>query len=368
MKNCDNIRPFSTAMLIIIFCAMCVIDINAQIRNDIFNTNTQLSIRRPNVSKSSQCGISAQENDTQYELYRNVIRRNLWLEGQGEPITQDVANKLPCYFRLSMKNKEGHYQFVEALHGEELTSNHDISPYILDKKRVNETKHSPNTWDSRFATIGQWLITSDLEGKNVVEERAYEAKANGANLIYAFQPIYNDSNHVTGSYTDSWGLPIDVNDWEDHYYGSVVYVTLNSQGLDSIVDHIDSHGLCRYNEYGADQTRYRYDSKNRLVSVTSHNTVGDLVNDKRGICGTLYEYDDASNTCIITHVDKNLEPVLFEKATTLEKNFTKALLKYDKFGRCDELINMDPDDSKKSFQTLRYEYSDTGMLVDISLN
>lgn len=327
-----------------------------QITNIQFNENAQFSV------------VSSQRCNTQYILYRNVVRKNLWLEGQGEPISQDVADKLPYYFRLSMKNKKGHYQFVESLHGKELSSDHDISPYILNKKNMSELDTVSNIWDLRFATIGQWLITSNLDGDKVVEERAYEAKAEGANLIYAFQPIYIDNHHVTGSYTDSWGLPIDINESDDHNYGSVVYVTLNSQGLDSIVDHIDSMGMCRYNEYGVDQTRYQFDNQKRIISITSHNTVGDPIKDVRGICGTLFEYDDNNNTCIITHVDDNLRPVLYETSSTLENRFSMALLKYDKFGRREELINMDPDESKKSFQTLKYEYSDTGILVDISLN
>lgn len=268
----------------------------------------------------------------QYILYRNLIRRNLWLEGQGEPITQEVADQLPYYFRLSMKNDKGHYQFVEAMHGQDLSDAHTVSPYIMDKIILAPDDTTANGWEARFASVGQWLITSDLSGERVVEERAYEAKRENANLVYAFQPIYNDSTHITGSYTDSWGLAIDINDSGDHYYGSVVSITLNSEGLDSIVDHIDAKGLCRYNQYGADQTRYIYDSKDRLISVTSHNTVGDRIDDNRGICGTIYEYDDADNSCIITHVDKDLDPTRLRNGNP-EDRFTRMKIKYDSLGR-----------------------------------
>lgn len=278
------------------------------IRSDItkqeYNQSTQL--KRP---KHINPGRKQDQGKQSFILYRNIHRRNLWLEGVGSPITQEEADKLPCYFRLSMKNNKGHYQFVEAMKNGQLTSDHLISPYIKDKKIISATDSVENLWDSRFATVGQWLITSDLAGDKVVEERAYEAKAENANLIYSFQPIYNDETHVTGSYTDSWGLPIDIDDNGDHYYGSVVYITLNQQGLDSIVDHIDAKGLCRYNEYGADQTRYLYDSKERVISVTSHNTVGDRINDNRGICGIIYRYNDDDDTCTVTHIDKNLKPV-----------------------------------------------------------
>lgn len=279
------------------------------IRDDIkdYNKQSQLQkIDRPANSKRAR-------KTPEYALYRNVIRRNLWLEGQGEPITQKEANRLPCYFRLSMKNKRGHYQFVEALKGTNLTSDHIVSPYIKDKQIVHAGDSVNDLWDNRFSTIGQWQITSDLTGEKVVEERAYEAKSRNANLIYAFQPIYNDSIHVTGSYTDSWGLPIDICDSDDHFYGSVVYITLNHMGLDSIIDHLDAKGFCRYNEYGVDQTRYLYDDKDRLVSVSSHNTVGDHVNDNRGFCATLFDYNDNDGTCVVTYADKNLVPIKSEK-------------------------------------------------------
>ena len=331
-------------LILLLFSVLCSLpqyilsdvgSIRKDIQSNSYNTNTQLNISRPATSKSKKVS-----KIPEYVLYRNVIRRNLWLEGQGEPISQELADMLPCYFRLSMKNNKGHYQFVEALCRGELTSSHTVSPYILDKKIISPEDTVINQWDAKFSTIGQWLITSDLEGDKVVEERAFEAKSNNANLIYAFQPIYNDVNHVTGSYTDSWGLPIDVDPSDDHFYGSVVYITLNSHGLDSIVDHIDAKGLCRYNEYGVDQTRYRYDYKNRLISVSSHNTVGDPVNDNRGFCATTYEYDDENNNCIITHLDKNMNPIL-PIASAPEYNFIKALFKFDSVGRLEEVKFLD---------------------------
>lgn len=335
MKTINN--AISIIMLILISVGTLSIDaqkLGGSIRNDIqYNKNTQLTSRPPSTSIQN----SKQNNNPEYVLYRNIIRRNLWLEGQGKPITQKTANQLPCYFRLSMKNKKGHYQFVEALQGNDLTSNHKVSPYIKDKIILSPDDDVVNPWDVRFSTIGQWMITSDLEGERVVEERAYEAKENNANLIYAFQPIYNDNNHITGSYTDSWGLPIDISDSDDHYYGSVVYITLNKQGLDSIVDHIDAKGLCRYNEYGVDQTRFIYDDMDRLVSVSSHNTVGDRVNNNRGFCATLYEYNDTDNTCIVKHVDKNFLPVtpLYSDS---DNNFQEAVIKFDSLGRKEEQI------------------------------
>lgn len=167
--------------------------------------------------------ISEVKRSNDYVLYRDVVRRYTWLEGLGEPITQEIANHLPYYFRLSMKNDAGHYQMVEALHGKELTTAHPLSTYILDKN--NDTDENNQEWRKRLLTVGQWLFYSDLSGENVVEERAYEAKTDNAQLVYAMQVVRNDPTHVTLTYLDSWGLPADMNEDDSYTYGSVVYVT-----------------------------------------------------------------------------------------------------------------------------------------------
>lgn len=208
-----------------------------------------------------------------YVLYRDVVRRYTWLEGVGEPITQDTADQLPCYFRLSMKNEAGHYQMVEALQGNKLTTKHQLGTYILDS----------------LPTVGKWLFYSDLSGKNVVEERAYEAKANDTQLVYAMQVFQNDSTHVTLTYRDALGLLIDVNKDNSYNDGSVVYVTYDRNGCDSIIDYLDGAGYRKSNINGIDRKRCIYDDKYRLMQITYNNCVGDSVNSVQ------YAYNDIVN-------------------------------------------------------------------------
>ena len=97
---------------ILIFIALCVsLAGNAQIRQSLStNKSTKLNLGTPTTQSSSTDG--KQKETEEFVLYRNLVRQYTWLVGQGEPITQEVANHLPYYFKLSMKNEKGHWQHI----------------------------------------------------------------------------------------------------------------------------------------------------------------------------------------------------------------------------------------------------------------
>lgn len=275
-----------------------------------------------------------------FVLYRNIIRQNGWYVGAEEPITRDVAVHLPYYYRLSMKNKAGNYQYVEALHGDTLTDKHSNLPYIISRKVSDDTCSS--LWSNQVRTAGQWLLISDLSGKEMIEERAYAASEHNAAFVYAFQPIANDGKHMTGSYINSSGLPVDIDESEDHYYGNVVYVTSDSNGCDSIIDFLDGRGLRRYTDGNVDQKRTAYDSRRRIVRETRHNAAGDMINDSSGVCGQVYLYDDSHSCFTVTNIDKDNMPVY--SSTPLYPAFTGCIscrVILDCWGRISEQIILD---------------------------
>lgn len=312
----------------------------------------------------NKIGEVKRSND--YVLYRDVVRRYTWLEGLGEPITQEVANHLPYYFRLSMKNDAGHYQMVEALHGNTLTTDHPLSTYILDK--YNDTDEKNQEWRKRLLTVGQWLFYSDLSGKNVVEERAYEAKSDNAQLVYAMQVVQNDSTHVTLTYLDSWGLPADMNEDDSYTYGSVVYITYDKNGCDAIVDYLDGEGYRKSNTNGVDQERYVYDEQYRRIQITSNNCVGDYAIDNWGNCGVQYIYDDINNTYSIIHIDENLQPMRMPSMRANdESTYIRCDISKDKWGRISEVVflteNGEKDTTLSGIHRIMYYYSDDGKLI-----
>lgn len=309
--------------------------------------------------------VLAQADD--YVLYRDVVRRYTWLEGVGEPITRETAGHLPYYYRLSMKNRAGHYQRVEALHGDSLTTVHPLSPYILDKN--NDTDPNNEAWRERLQTVGQWLFYSDLSGENVVEERAYEARSKDAGLVYAMQVVRNDPNHATITYLDSWGLPADMNESDEYTYGSVVSITYDERGCDAVIDFLDGEGYRKMNTNGVDQQRYLYDEKLRPVLITSNNCVGDNVIDNWGNCGTKISYDDRNGIISVVYVDKDLRPMRMPShRADREETFIRCDIRKDPWGRIAQKTFLTAegqrDTTASGIHRIRYVYTDDGRLKE----
>ncbi|MBQ6307719.1 MAG: hypothetical protein IJK78_14280 [Bacteroidales bacterium] len=320
-----------------------------------------------NSSEPVSIEVSIMQNEFSSEaiLFGDVIRRYTWLEGLGEPISQSEANHLPYYYRLSMKNDAGHYQLVEALHGTSLTSSHPLSTYILDKE--NDINDKNKEWREKLLTVGQWVFYSDLSGENVVEERAYEAKEKNAKLIYSMQPVRNDSSHVTIAYTDSYGYPADMNEDYRFTYGSVVYITYDKQGFDSIIDYLDGEGYRKPNTNGVDQTRNVYDDKGRLLLITSNNCVGDYAIDNWGNCGIKYSYNDKMNTYSKICVDKDLNPMRMPPIRAgIEDTYIRCDIKKDQWGREIEAIMLTAEGEKDAtmagIHRITYSYTNDGRL------
>lgn len=296
-------------------------------------------------------------------LYRNVVRRYSWLEGQGEPISQEIANHLPYYYRLSMKNDAGHWLLVEAMHGNKLTTEHQLTPYILDKRY--DADSTSIDWIEQLNRVGWWLFIPDLSGENVVEERAYEAKTDNAALIYTSQIVRIDAQHATITYNDSWGMPADMNESDEYIYGSVASITYNSCGLDSIVDYLDGAGYRKSNTNGVDQERMYYDSKMRLVRHTSNNIVGDMTIDNWGNCGNTYTYDDEHNTYTITRINQHGEPMRMPQGRAGDdRTFIACKVELDKWGRKAKETMLtaegEPDTTIGGVHCIKYEYTEDG--------
>ena len=326
------------------------------------NEETRLVLEKPapRVVKAKP-GETAPEPD--YVLYREITRRYSWIVGKGDPITQEVADHLPYYFKLALKNAKGHWQHIQAMHGDSLTSDHGQGTYILDPE--SDTSDENREWRDKLAKVCQWYITSDLSGEQVAEERAYD-KNNY--MIYGFQPIRNGRNRVVASYTNDYGYPVDIAESGNYAYGNVVMITYDRHGYDSIIDYLDGAGFRRLNNDGVDQRQYTYDEKGRVLRSSSNNAVGDYMIDNWGNCGNVYEYDDAGNSYTITRVDQEMRPMRMPegRAGKLE-TYIRCLVKLDKWGRKQEMVFLDaggnPDTTLAGIHRVVYEYSDTGELL-----
>lgn len=324
------------------------------------SSNAQtIRIRTGSINKETKLVTPVSKEE--FVLYRNIIRKYTWYEGVGKPITQETANHLPFYFKLSMKNPQGHWQLIEAMHQGEKTTHHDQSTYILD--RQNDQTEQSQEWIEKLNSVAQWYMIADLDGNEVVEERAYTVEGD---LIYSFVPIKNPDGRIRGSYNDAWGLPVDMSPDSETTYGDVVCITYDEIGRDYIIDYLDGNGLRKYNSNGVDQQRYRYDEEDRILMLTSHNLVGDYSIDNWGNCGNRYEYFDSGY--IITRIDKDLKPMRMPKGRADDtQTFIRCVVKRDTWGRDSEATmydeNGNPDTTSSGIHQIRYIYDEDGNLL-----
>lgn len=325
------------------------------------NRNTDLAISHANRPASDDTG--ADTDTVEYLLYREVIRKHTWYVGVGNPITRAEANRLPHYFRLSMRNGKGHWQHLQAMHGDTMTNRHDITPYVLDKENAAESDNVE--WRINVNKVTQWFMIPDLSGDGIAEERAYDR--DGA-LIYSFIPVKVSDNTIVGSYNDAWGLPADMRSDSTTTYGSVVSVTYDACGRDSVINYLDGQGLGKYNSNGVDRECRLYDDRDRLVLVTSHNVTGDNIRDNWGNCGNRYIYDDEKRIRTVIRLDENLEPMRMPsvRADGL-RTFVRCDTHTDEYGRDAEAVMLDEcgnDDATTSgLHRIVYRYAPDGTLA-----
>lgn len=350
------------SFILILFLFFGVQPFQAQVRSFAPNKRTKLELEPPRYVKVSKVKNRTVKKEPDYVLYRNIVRQYSWIVGQGDPITQEVADHLPYYFKLSLKNEKGHWLHIQAMRGDSLTEKHEQDTYILNPN--TDMSEENRVWREKLARVCQWYITSDLSGELVVEERAYDK---GGNMIYGFQPVKNGRNRVVGSYINDYGYPVDIAESSLYTYGNVVMITYDSHGYDSIIDYLDGAGLRRQNNDGGDQRRYLYDRKGRILRVTSNNAVGDCMIDNWGNCGNIYKYDDAGNSYVKTRVDDELKPMRMPVGRSgILDTYISCKVILDKWGRKKEMIFLDaegnPDVTLAGIHRVVYEYSDTGIL------
>lgn len=331
------------------------------IKKGVSNKSTKL-VLAPQQHKK---GGNVKEKE-EFALYRDIVRKYTWMEGRGEQINQETANHLPFYYKFSMKNAKGHWQHIEAMHGSKMTTNHDQSTYVLDKNFDEAGKDS--VWMNRLKTVSQWFVSSDLDGDMVVEERAYTADGD---MVYSMMPIKNADGKVTCCYNDAWGLPADMREDSTTTYGSVVCITYDHCGRDSVIDFLDGQGLRKYNSNGVDQQQYTYDENDRIIQTSSHNVVGDYIVDNWGNCGNNIIYDDKNNKYSIIRFDAELTPMRMpSNRVDGTRTFIRCDITKDKWGRISKMEILDekgnPDTTLSGLHEILYKYNDNGILLSKS--
>ena len=270
-----------TRFIAICLLALAAIGATAQVRS--IGAITEARARGGNESTRLRLPVAAKSAKADEALYADVERRGLWYEGIGPRLTEAQARALPVYFRLSMRNAAGRWQYVQALTGGKPSTAHHLSPYALDKDA--DVDSAARDWQRQLRGVVQWMLIPGADGSSLAEERAYRADGN---LVYSFVPVRNADGRITGSYSDDLGLPVDMRPDSTATYGSLVWLRLDPQGRVDEVDFLDGRGMRKYSPMGVDRERLLYDADGRLTGRLMLNVGGQPMRDRLGNAGYRY--------------------------------------------------------------------------------
>lgn len=213
--------------------------------------NYGLSIGKKSIQRAFKASDRLAGIPRSCELYAHVSKRYGWYKGIGKKLTKKQACGLPFYYRLSGKDKHGHFTRIEALDSAgRLTRNHDAH---------NHLSHSVTD------SVTQWLLDGDAEGK-LLQESGYTADRS---LVYTCHFSLLTNGDIIVYYTNGYGEPIDLqNDGSSDKY---VQMKLDSVGRESVVyflgdnlhiqrnqDEASSYGVKYIYGYGDSIVRKEY--------------------------------------------------------------------------------------------------------------
>lgn len=238
-----------------------------------------------------------------------------------EKISVQKASNLNYHFILHKKGyaRKNYTSMICVNRYDSLYSNHGIKPYIMSMSNNDSiiSYHLKN----KIANICQWEFIEDIDGNNIIQERAYDKNKN---LVYSLNysklqrndTIANDKNVVLCSFTDMQGLPV----------GMFLRITYDGHGHDQLIEYFDLNGKKTKNEDGAYMTYYEYDNEGKLLSYSSLNKYGSRMMDKSGKCGlrNIYKGYNLLETVCLDELGKECNN---------EYGYSKIIYEYDKYER-----------------------------------
>lgn len=290
-------------------------------------------------------------------LYRDYVKQHGWMRGRGNPISQETASHLSQHYRLSRKNKAGHWTRLECLDAwgrpDDCGATYLINPYDDDDKQIDEA------WRDKLKEIVYWEFVGDASGENCLQENAYN-KEGKLILSYIIVPV--GENKFMGHYVDAWGLPAKMRDEDGAKF---VLVQRDQYGYDADISFIGDDGYYKKNNWGAYRSRYFFDKRGYVLRHMSSNVDGQFMIDRAGNSGQLQVYGDDGFVRSVTNIDDQGNIIRVPLSESTEKDYICARYDYDQWGRntCISyyLANgITPDTITGGVHTYRYEYNDRG--------
>lgn len=290
--------------------------------------------------------------------YGMVIKRNGRFEGI-EMISKDESTYRNHHFVFYFRGRwNKHPYLIEARDGYgKLTTEHDISPYILDI--YDETDNGADSiMVEKMKSVCQWEFVC-FQHDFVEKERAYDKEGR---LIYSYNRSMVNDSVTLGAYFDGLGFPLLLRD-STYFF---TQTTCDSMRNEVLFEYYDDQGVPITNQNGAYQTRYYFLSNGVCYANQSCFFTGLPMNDRFGNCGMVaveFTKDSLRATKWIS-VDCFRNP-----CRTITDSVIVYRFKYDEHGRMIEESYWDenghPDVNNLGIHSQSIEYNRYGQCTKI---
>lgn len=294
---------------------------NTVTRNDVAAERTGTGIR----GQVQAYGLYG--NDTVYST--QIRKQHGWLMPQDTIGRDDVLHRNASY-RFTRRYPSGHWGKMEIVDSYGNLSSGYLSTYLLED---NQSGAGANArWIEKLNTGCVHEFIADPSGKNVIQERVYDKDGN---MIYTYSRVPIGDRQYIGSYKDSYGLPAEMRKDSLFTYGTLVRLTEDRWGNDSIVEYIDAKGRRKPNSDGVAMEAFIYDRYGHVLKQQSRDGRGNLVTGKWGNCGTEYEWDRKHQVVSMTYMDERWQPMRMRNTGKEGEGngIMKVVYSYDRYGR-----------------------------------
>ena len=282
--------------------------------------------------------------DTVYSI--GTRKQHGWFEPNGI-LTKEQAAHRHATCRFTRRNARGRWCKMETINAYGGYTPGLSNPYVLKLGSVESDSLANKEWAERAKTACIFEFVPDPSGENIVQERAYDKDMNVV-YIYSRTPFSSDSlgpRQYIGAYKDIYGLPAEMRQQPGYTYGTLVLLTEDRWGNDSIVQYLDARGRAKPNSEGVAMEAYIYDERGNCLRQQSRDAQGNLVIDNWGNCGVEYTYDTLSLQKSALYMDDRWRPMrmpgLRENKDT--EGVFKVLFEDDSYGRLTEHIHVTPE-------------------------
>lgn len=313
--------------------------------NEKISTSSVSSSRHTVHGKARPKNVGKQSKSVDDTLYcTQTCKQHGWFKPMDE-VTKEFTSHRSSSFRFTHRYPSGHWGKLEVIDGYGNPTTGSFAPYILDWSSAETDLSANKDWIDKLKTVSSYEFIADPSGINIIQERAYDKDMN---LIYTFSHVpTNVPRQYIGTYKDSYGLPAEMRSDSLYTYGTLVRLTEDRWGNDSVIEFIDAKGKRKPNSDSAAMRVIIADKYGRLLKNQSCNEKSELIIDNWGNCGYEEAWQDELVQSVI-YMDANWKPMRMPATARNNdldsKGACKTQYSYDKYNRIVETTYLTADD------------------------